>query len=168
LSTHKIKKVSICYINRKVTYCYVRIYKEGGVALLGSRLIFLRKERKKTQEDIAKIIGVTRPAYTAYETGKRNPDYDTLEKIADYYDVSIDYLLGRTEVRNPRMFESAGISNDEYKNLSPYQKEVVDFFLTREDLFFHDRPEKMLDALEQFEVFYEVLKKQEEKKQDKK
>lgn len=65
--------------------------------MLGSRLSYLRKSKGKTQEDISKVLGVTRPAYTAYETGKRNPDYDTLEKIADYYDVSIDYLLGRTD-----------------------------------------------------------------------
>lgn len=132
--------------------------------MLSSRLVYLRKEKGKTQEDIAKILGVTRPAYTAYETGKRNPDYDTLEKIADYYDVTIDYLLGRSDVMNPRVFENAGITNEEYTNLTPYQKEVVDFFLTREDLFFHDRPERLLDALEQFEIFYEVWKKQQDKK----
>lgn len=68
--------------------------------MLGSRLVSLRKSEGKTQEDISKILGVTRPAYTAYETGKRNPDYDTLEKIADYFGVSTDYLLGRSDIKN--------------------------------------------------------------------
>ncbi|NLY47325.1 MAG: helix-turn-helix transcriptional regulator, partial [Tissierella sp.] len=52
-------------------------------------------------EDIAKVIGVTRPAYTAYERGLRTPDYDILVTLADYFDVSVDYLLGRTDNPNP-------------------------------------------------------------------
>lgn len=74
--------------------------------MLESRLIYLRKKKGRTQEEIAKILGITRPAYTAYETGKRNPDYETLEKIANYYEVSVDYLLGRTDIPSlPQMEE---------------------------------------------------------------
>ncbi|WP_339259304.1 helix-turn-helix domain-containing protein [Lysinibacillus sp. FSL K6-3209] len=131
--------------------------------MLGVRLKYLRKSNNKTQQDIADILGITRPAYTAYEQGKRNPDYEILEKIADYYNVSIDYLLGRTDNKGA-LHTQAGISDNEYNNLSAYQKEVIDFFLTREDLFFKNQPENLLDALEQFEVFYEVLKRQQENK----
>ncbi|MGG1215300.1 helix-turn-helix domain-containing protein [Micromonospora provocatoris] len=131
--------------------------------MLGVRLKYLRKSNNKTQQDIADILGITRPAYTAYEQGKRNPDYEILEKIADYYNVSIDYLLGRTDNKGA-LHTQAGISDNEYNNLSSYQKEVIDFFLTREDLFFKNQPENLLDALEQFEVFYEVLKRQQENK----
>ncbi|TKI49852.1 MULTISPECIES: helix-turn-helix domain-containing protein [Lysinibacillus] len=131
--------------------------------MLGGRLKYLRKSNNKTQQDIADILGITRPAYTAYEQGKRNPDYEILEKIADYYNVSIDYLLGRTDNKGA-LHTQAGISDNEYNNLSAYQKEVIDFFLTREDLFFKNQPENLLDALEQFEVFYEVLKRQQENK----
>jgi len=69
--------------------------------VLSKRLIELRKQKNKTQEDIAKVIGVTRPAYTAYERGLRTPDYDILVTLADYFDVSVDYLLGRTDNPNP-------------------------------------------------------------------
>lgn len=131
--------------------------------MLGVRLKYLRKSNNKTQQDIADILGITRPAYTAYEQGKRNPDYEILEKIADYYNVSIDYLLGRTDNKGA-LHTQAGISDNEYNNLNSYQKEVIDFFLTREDLFFKNQPENLLDALEQFEVFYEVLKRQQENK----
>ncbi|MFJ7407079.1 MULTISPECIES: helix-turn-helix domain-containing protein [unclassified Lysinibacillus] len=131
--------------------------------MLGVRLKYLRKSDNKTQQDIADILGITRPAYTAYEQGKRNPDYEILEKIADYYNVSIDYLLGRTDNKGA-LHTQAGISDNEYNNLSAYQKEVIDFFLSREDLFFKNQPENLLDALEQFEVFYEVLKRQQENK----
>lgn len=131
--------------------------------MLGVRLKYLRKSNNKTQQDIADILGITRPAYTAYEQGKRNPDYEILEKIADYYNVSTDYLLGRTENKEA-LHKQAGITDDDYNNLSAYQKEVIDFFLTRENLFFKNQPENLLDALEQFEVYYEVWKKQQENK----
>ncbi|RJS60153.1 helix-turn-helix transcriptional regulator [Bacillus sp. PK3_68] len=65
--------------------------------MLPERLIKLRKENKKTQQQIADFLGITRPAYTAYERGTRQPDYETLRKIADYYMVSTDYLLGRSD-----------------------------------------------------------------------
>lgn len=65
--------------------------------MLADRLKELRKIKKKTQQDIADHLGITRPAYTAYEQGNRNPDYDLLSKLANYFDVSTDYLLGREE-----------------------------------------------------------------------
>ncbi|MBM7647048.1 transcriptional regulator with XRE-family HTH domain [Scopulibacillus daqui] len=70
------------------------------LSILSERLKQLRKEKKKTQQDIADYLGITRPAYTAYERGYRQPDYKTLEKLADCYDVSTDYLLGRID--NPK------------------------------------------------------------------
>lgn len=65
--------------------------------MLNVRLISLRKNKKKTQQEIADYLGITRPAYTAYERGTRQPDYETLNKIANYYDVTSDYLLGRSD-----------------------------------------------------------------------
>ena len=65
--------------------------------MLSVRLASLRKANKKTQQDIANYLGLTRPAYTAYEGGNRHPDYSTLQKLADYYDVSTDYLLGHSD-----------------------------------------------------------------------
>ncbi|WP_200411956.1 helix-turn-helix domain-containing protein [Virgibacillus salexigens] len=63
--------------------------------MLKDRLTKLRKQSKKTQGEVAKVIGVSRPAYTAYEKGNRTPDYKTLTTLADYYNVTTDYLLGR-------------------------------------------------------------------------
>src|SRR5699024_12340045 len=61
------------------------------------RLNHLRKQKDMIQVQVSTIIGVTRPTYTAYEKGSRTSDYDILQSLADYYDVSIDYLLGRTD-----------------------------------------------------------------------
>ncbi|WP_107841690.1 helix-turn-helix domain-containing protein [Metasolibacillus meyeri] len=69
--------------------------------MLSIRLKSLRKEFGKTQQDVADYLGVTRPAYTAYEIDKRSPDHETLSKLATLYNVSVDYLLGRTDNKNP-------------------------------------------------------------------
>ena len=65
----------------------------------GSRLRQLRIEKKLNQVDLAEIIGVNRATIGKYETEERFPDRDNLEDIADYFHVSIDYLLGRTDIR---------------------------------------------------------------------
>lgn len=130
----------------------------------GDRLRKLRDESGLSQKELTDRLNINRSTYARYETSSTQPDYDTLNKLADFFGVSTDYILGRTSLKNQQVYENAGITNEEYTNLTPYQKEVVDFFLTREDLFFHDRPERLLDALEQFEIFYEVWKKQQDKK----
>lgn len=63
--------------------------------MLGGRLKSLRG--KRTQEEVAKQIGVSRARYSHYENGRSEPDYETLKKLADYYKVTIDYLLTGTE-----------------------------------------------------------------------
>ncbi|WP_083465531.1 helix-turn-helix domain-containing protein [Thalassobacillus sp. C254] len=62
----------------------------------GERLRSLRKEKNITQEGLGKIINVTKVSISGYENGNRTPDTDTLQKLADYFDVSVDFLLGRT------------------------------------------------------------------------
>jgi transcriptional regulator with XRE-family HTH domain len=62
------------------------------------RLVNLERERLKrnwTQEDVANKIGVARSTYANWESGKREPDLETAEKLADLFEVSIDYLMGR-------------------------------------------------------------------------
>ncbi len=71
--------------------------------MLSQRLKELRIEREKTQQDIADILGITRPAYTAYESGNRQPDYETLNKLAEFYNSTTDYLLGRSNNRRPEL-----------------------------------------------------------------
>lgn len=59
--------------------------------MIGGRLKSLRG--KRTQEEIASHIGVSRARYSHYENGRSEPDYDTLQKLADYFQVTTDYLL---------------------------------------------------------------------------
>lgn len=69
--------------------------------MFAERLSLLRTKKKKTHQEMANAIGVTRPAYTAYESGNRKPDYETLNKIVDVLETNADYLLGRTDDPSP-------------------------------------------------------------------
>lgn len=59
----------------------------------------LRKERNLKQDDLAQIVGTTRAGYGHYENGLREPDFASLQKLSEYFGVSIDYILGNTDVR---------------------------------------------------------------------
>ncbi|MDU4787688.1 MAG: helix-turn-helix transcriptional regulator [Clostridium sp.] len=59
----------------------------------------LRTEKGLRQEDIAKLLNVSRQAYSYWETGERNPDVEVLIALADYYNVTIDYLVGRSQIK---------------------------------------------------------------------
>ena len=61
------------------------------------RLIELRKQNKYTQRCMADKLNMAQPSYIRYEHGTAEPNFENLVKIADIFDVSIDYLLGRTD-----------------------------------------------------------------------
>ena len=61
------------------------------------RLKELREEYQKTQKEIAAYLNIKQNTYSQYENGKRQVPNDILLRIADYYDVSTDYLFGRTD-----------------------------------------------------------------------
>lgn len=65
------------------------------------RLKELRKGRNITQLKMAMDLNMSQNTISRYENGEREPGLEELVRIADYFDVSIDYLLGRTE--NPKM-----------------------------------------------------------------
>lgn len=74
-------------------------------------LVNARKALKKTQQEMADYLGISRQAYSNYETGKREPDYETLLKLGEYLDCSIDYLLGKKS--DPS--QKAEVSDDDIK-----------------------------------------------------
>ncbi len=65
------------------------------------RLKYLRKKKKISQLKLAIDLNMNQNSISRYENGQRQADYETLIAFADYFDVSIDYLLERTE--NPKM-----------------------------------------------------------------
>ncbi|GIO10947.1 HTH-type transcriptional regulator Xre [Cohnella xylanilytica] len=61
---------------------------------MGERLRELRLKRSISQEEVARHIGITRSAYSHYEINNRQPVYETLIKLAAFFDVSLDYIIG--------------------------------------------------------------------------
>lgn len=71
------------------------------------RLKELREEKKLTQQEVADYLSMSRSTYAQYEIGRREPDFGTLSKLADFFGVTGDYLLGRDSILRG--------SNDIYK-----------------------------------------------------
>lgn len=61
----------------------------------------LREDSDLTQQDLADILHINRRTYSAYENGVNSMTPETLIKIANFYNTSVDYLLGRTDVKTP-------------------------------------------------------------------
>lgn len=68
---------------------------------ISDRLLSLRKSKKLTQKEISQAIGISVMGYQRYEYGTREPTASILIKLADYFNISVDYLLGRTD--NPKI-----------------------------------------------------------------
>lgn len=64
--------------------------------ITGERLRQLRTDAHLTQEEISQILNITREAYSLYETNKRQMSFESLCKVAEFYHVSTDYLLGQS------------------------------------------------------------------------
>jgi transcriptional regulator with XRE-family HTH domain len=69
------------------------------VLLFGDRLKQLREEKQLSQIELAKLLHIANTTLSMYETGNREPDYDTLKLLASELDCSTDYLLGLTNIR---------------------------------------------------------------------
>lgn len=65
------------------------------------RLKDLREDNDLTQVELAAVLNITQRAYSRYETGERAIPLEVLSTLADYYNVSVDYLLNRTNINKP-------------------------------------------------------------------
>ena len=86
------------------------------------RLKNLRKEAGFTQVDVASKLGISQPAYASWERGVKKPTQENLVKIAQIFNVSIDYLVGNSEELT-----------DEEKAI--FKKELIDFMEERKKAF---------------------------------
>lgn len=69
--------------------------------MFGKRLLHLRREKGLTQQQLGDIVGVGKVTISRYEHHSREADYVTLLRLAEYFDVSVDYILGRITMRRP-------------------------------------------------------------------
>ncbi|MEE1124872.1 MAG: helix-turn-helix transcriptional regulator [Acutalibacteraceae bacterium] len=70
------------------------------------RLYDLRTDNDLLQEDIAKVLGITKQAYGRYEKGTRKLSIEDLKKLCEFYNVSADYIIGLTNITKPNWKQS--------------------------------------------------------------
>lgn len=75
--------------------------KEEAATMIYRRIRELREDHDLTQTNIAQFLHITQRTYSHYETGSHSIPLELLCKIADYYQVSVDYLLKRTDEKKP-------------------------------------------------------------------
>ena len=114
--------------------------------ITGKRIKKLRQDLKLTGCEFGKKLDVTKTAVSNWENGNRTPDIDTINKIADYCNVSADYLLGRTDNPNHTIIES----NYKGKNI-----ELVINSTTKN--YSQDQIQKLIDKLASMYVDVEKL-----------
>ncbi|MEX0417893.1 helix-turn-helix domain-containing protein [Bacillus sp. C30] len=85
--------------------------------MIGDTIKKLRKENKLTQEQLGEAIGVSKMAISYFEKGKKAPGRESIRKIADYFHVTTDYLLGRAN--------SSEFTNDKNKIITDEGKNIM-------------------------------------------
>ena len=79
---------------------------------INERLSFLRQKRGLTQAQIAEELGVKRARYNAWEQAISQPDIEMILKIAKFYNVSVDYLIGNTNMKNAELDRKESMDPD--------------------------------------------------------
>lgn len=94
---------------------------------VGVRIADLRRQSHMSQFQLAKVLKIGTSTLGMYETGKREPSPKVLKRIADYFDVSIDYLLGRkqTEKKTADLADDETIFTYEGKKIPPEDLEYM-------------------------------------------
>ena len=104
------------------------------------RLKNLRKEAGFTQVDVASKLGISQPAYASWERGVKKPTQENLVKIAQIFNVSIDYLVGNSEEKLDELdniellfrMNSKGLTEEEK---AVFKKELIEFMEERKKIF---------------------------------
>ena len=112
-----------------------------------NRLKMLREEKGLYQSDIADFLGISTSAVGFYENGKRDMSPETIIKLSDFFNVSTDYFLGKSNIRNPEKLD----------------KELLDIGLSKKD--YNPPTKEQQEKIEEFARF--VLKDNLKKKEDK-
>lgn len=93
--------------------------------MISKRLKQLRAEHNLTQTDLAKVLGIAKTTLAAYEQGKSEPNIDTIIKIADFFNITTDYLLGHSDGRkleNQEIYEYLGLIDESIETLSIFKQ----------------------------------------------
>ena len=93
--------------------------------MISSRISEIRQQKGLTQADIARYLKVTQQTYSSYETGKRQMNYETLCMLADFYEVSTDYLLGRQDAMPSFLNDDERSVLAQYRIIGEHAKDAI-------------------------------------------
>lgn len=119
--------------------------------LFGKKLKALRISRKISQKEFGKLFGVAESTIGMYERDERRPDFELLNKFADFFEVSTDYLLGRTDT----------------PALTPQEKDEADCqaFINDPELgvWYKELPQSSEEELRKLRTIWEMIKNEQKK-----
>jgi transcriptional regulator with XRE-family HTH domain len=106
------------------------------------RLRELRDKHKMTQQEVAEYLQLSSDAYSLYELGKRQMNYQTMCLLADYYNISVDYLLGRSDINLvPLTYDETKLVN-QYRLLDKRGQESIKVNMSFEISHTNKNPKK--------------------------
>lgn len=107
------------------------------MATFNQRMKDLRNEKNITLEELAKILNTTKSTLSRYENNLRIPNADFINKLAKYFNVSVDYLLGNSDKKEPEIEINVPKEySDKYKVTSRDKKQYMDHIKKANEAFF--------------------------------
>ncbi|MDM5197060.1 helix-turn-helix transcriptional regulator [Fictibacillus enclensis] len=99
-----------------------------------TRLTTLRKGKRWSLQYTADRLGIAKSTYAGYESGHRRPSLEAIALIADLFDTSTDYILGRVDHKDPQLDEDSSVTCMELTDLSALNLSVDGLSLSKEEL----------------------------------
>ena len=97
--------------------------------MLGNRLQELRTSKKMTQDDMANLLNIKRQTYSAYERGISFPDINSVSYMADFFNVSVDYILGKTDIPTVPTPEQNNEFSEALKDFSEEERHQIENYI---------------------------------------
>lgn len=107
--------------------------------MIKARLKELRNEKGLNQRELAAALNLSPSTIGMYETGQRVPDAETLNRIADFFNTSVDYLIGRTDNRK-RIADAVNDPAAHYGNYADYTDQELEDILQNSNIRFYGEP----------------------------
>lgn len=94
--------------------------------MITDRLIKLRENRQLKQTEVAKLLNIGTVTYNRYEKGEREPDHNMLVRLATFFNVSVDYLLGINDI--PNIAEKCSTEKNNSNQLTTDEQELIHLY----------------------------------------
>lgn len=129
----------------------------------------LRMEKHLTQQELANMFFLNKSSISRYEQGKQMPEIDLLQKFADFFGVSIDYLMGKTDIRNPydKTNERPKLTRRDQREIEKILEETRKQLENAEGLMFDGKPatpEAIQSIIDSMRIGMEIAKQRNKEK----